>query len=132
MKLKGLLMVNAVVFGASGLCALLFPEAVLSLYGVISGPEVMLMSQYAGMGSITIGLLAWLARNVKDVKAQRAIILSLLITYIIGVIVSVLGTISGLMKIGWAVVGLYLVFASAYGYFLAFSKKSESISQESQ
>jgi tetrahydromethanopterin S-methyltransferase subunit C len=132
MKLKRLLMVSAVVFGASGMCALLFPGAVLSLYGVTSGPEVMLMSQYAGMGSITIGLLAWLARNVMDVQAQRAIILSFLITYIIGVIVSVLGTISGLMKIGWAVVGLYLLFASAYGYFLFFSKKSESIGQESQ
>ena len=45
-------------------------------------------------------------------------VLAFFISYVIGAIVSVLGTISGIMKVGWAVVGLYLVFALTYGYML--------------
>lgn len=123
MKIKSLLLVNAAVLGCCGIGAILLPSTVLSLYGVESGPAVQLMAQYAGLGSLVIGLIALFGRNVKDAKAQNAIILAFLITYVTGVIVSFLGTISGIMKIGWAVVGIYLLFALAYAYIL-FSKKN--------
>jgi len=94
----------------------------LSLYGVESGPAVQLMAQYAGLGSLAIALVALFGINLKDPKTQLAIKLAFLITYVVGGIISVLGTISGLMKIGWAVVGLYLLFAIGYSYIL-FMKK---------
>lgn len=118
MKLKSLLIVNAVVLGCSGIWAILLPSSVLSIYGVESGPAVELMAQYAGLGSLVISLVAWFSKNLKDPNAQNSIILAFLITYVTGTIVSVLGTISGTMKIGWAVVGLYLLFALGYGYIL--------------
>lgn len=118
MKIKGLLIVNAVVLGGSGIFALLLPDKVLSLYGVESDSAIQLMAQYAGLGSLVIGLVAWFSRNVKDSKAQNSIVLAFFITYVIGAIISVLGTISGIMKVGWAVVGLYLIFALTYGYML--------------
>jgi hypothetical protein len=117
MKLKILLIVNSLVFCASGICAVLFPAFVLSIYGVIQNPAVKLMAQYAGLGSIAIGLVAWFIRNIKDSEAQRAIILSFLITNIIGTIISIFGAISEIMKVGWPVVGLYLFLAIGYIYF---------------
>ena len=124
MKFRILLILNAIVLGFSGILALLFPSSVLSLYGVESGPAVQLMAQYAGLGSLAIALVAWFSRNLKDPQAQFAIKLAFLITYVIGVIISILGTISGLMKIGWAVVGLYLLFALGYSYILLRKKPS--------
>jgi hypothetical protein len=118
MKFKNLLIFNAIVLGLSGFLALVFPSGVLSFYGVESGAGVQLMAQYAGLGSMAIALVAWFSRNVKDPKAQIAVSMAFLITYIIGAIVSVLGTISGTMNIGWMVVGLYLFFSLAYGYIL--------------
>jgi hypothetical protein len=118
MKLRTLLIVNAFVLGCSGILAVLLPSSVLSLYGVESGPAAQLMAQYAGLGSLVIALLAWFSRNVNDPKAQKAIILAFLISYFLGVIISVFGTISGTMTIGWAVVGIYLLFAIGYGYIL--------------
>ena len=120
MKLKCLLIVNAIVLGCSGIWALLSPSSVLSLYGVESGPAVQLMAQYSGLGSLAIALVAWFCRNVEDLKAQRAISMAFLICYVIGIIVSVFGTISGTMRIGWAVVLLYLLFALGYAYILLF------------
>jgi hypothetical protein len=124
MKLKYLLVVNAIVLGGSGLSAILMPAKVISLYGVELGREVIMMAQYAGLGSVAIGLVAWFSRNVEDIKAQRAIILAFLITYAIGIIISVQGTISGVMKVGWPVIILYLVLALGYAYF-QFMKRSE-------
>lgn len=123
MKLKSLLIANAIVIGGSGLFALFWPSGVLSLYGVESGPAIELMAQYAGLGSLVIGLIAWFSRNVKDPKARHSIILAFLITYLAGFIVSVSGTISGIMKVGWAVVGLYLLFALCYAYMLLLKKR---------
>jgi hypothetical protein len=124
LKFRVLLIVNAIVFGASGILALLFPTSVLSLYGVESGPPVQLMAQYAGLGSLAIALIALFGINLQDLKAQFAIKLAFLISYIIGGIISVLGTISGIMNIGWAVVGLYMIFAFAYLYILLLKKPS--------
>lgn len=122
MKLKTLLVLNAVVGAGSALTAILFGEKVLSMYGVDSNPAASLMGQYSALGTIAMALVAWFARNVEDRKAQRAIIPAFLITNIIGVIISISGIISGVMKNGWPVVGIYLLFALGYAYFQFFKR----------
>jgi hypothetical protein len=78
-----------------------------------------LMARYFGVELIAVGLLCWFARNVTDALARRAIILAVLISDVIGVIVSVQGTLSGVMSaVGWSAVGLYLLFALGFGYML--------------
>ena len=119
MKLKNLFVITALFFLINAVVALLVPGTQLSLYGVTSGPGEKYMGQWAGLGSIAIGLLAWFARNVADPDAKRAIIITLLIYFVIGVVISVLGTISGVMSaMGWSLVIIYLLFAAGYAYFL--------------
>lgn len=118
MKLRSLLIINAIIALVYGISFELIPAKVLSIYGVTQGPAESLMGQYFGVALIAIGLLAWLARDVTDSKAQHAIILAMLISNVIGVIVSVLGTISGVMSVvGWTAVGIYLLLALGYAYF---------------
>jgi hypothetical protein len=71
MKLKTLFIINAIFLGASGISAVLKPAIVCSLYGVDINPEVLMMSQYAGLGSIVIALVAWFSRNIKDSSIER-------------------------------------------------------------
>ncbi len=123
MKLKNIFLINSIVLVISGSSAILFPSKVLLLYGVEPGASVFLMAQYSGLGSLAIGLLTWLFRNVKDVPAQKAVVISLIITFLIGIIISILGTISGVMKVGWPVVVIYLLFCSTYAYFWIFKMK---------
>jgi ABC-type spermidine/putrescine transport system permease subunit II len=126
MKLRNLFVINAIVALVYGISFVLAPVIVLSLYGVTQGPSEALMGQYFGLSLIAIGLLTWFARSVTDSDAQRAIILALLISDIIGVIVSVLGTVSGVMNaVGWSAVGIYLLLALGYAYF-QFMKPSAS------
>ncbi len=85
-----------------------------------------LTGQLFGVELIAVGLLCWFARNVSDSAAQRAIILAFLISAVIGLIVSLMGTLSGVVNaVGWSAVLIYLVLAAGYAYF-QFMKPSAS------
>lgn len=125
MKLKTLLVLNAFVGVGSALTAILLGEKVLSMYGVDSNTSAILMGQYAALGTLAMALVAWSARNIKDLKSQRTIIPAFLITNVLGVIISLSGIFSGVMKNGWPVVGIYLIFAIGYAWF-QFFKRNDS------
>lgn len=119
MKLKHLLVINTVIGFVYGIPLLLLPATMLSLHGLAQDPATMLVGQFFGVGLVAIGLLTWLARNVTDSKAQGAIILALLISDVIGVVIAVLGTVSGPMNaLGWLGAAAYALLALGYGYFL--------------
>jgi hypothetical protein len=116
-KLKTFLIINALVSGLSGLSALLIPAEILIMYGVDPNSAVTLMAQYSGLGSVAIGLITWFSRNIGFAQAHKSIIPALLNTHVIGIIISLMGTISGTMKTGWPVVGIYFIFSLGYFYF---------------
>ena len=118
MKLNNLLALNAVVALAFGIAFLLFPGTTLSLYGATPGPQIDLTGQLFGVELIHVGLLAWLIRNVADGLAQRAIILAFLIGDALGLLISLIGTISGVLNpFGWSAVVIYAVLSLGYAYF---------------
>jgi hypothetical protein len=126
MKFSSVLLVNAVVALVYGIALVLLPSTVLALYGVTPGPAVNLASQLFGVGLVHIGLICWFARNVSDSPAQRAIIIASLLGQVIGLIVSLKGTLSGVFNaMGWSAVAIYLVLALGYAY-LQFMKPSHS------
>jgi hypothetical protein len=124
MKLKTLLILNTIVSGLSGLSALLIPTKVLTMYGMDANSAVLLMAQYSGLGSIAIALVAWFSRNIDFAQAHKTLIPALLITHLTGIVISIQGTISGIMKAGWPVVGIYFIFSLGYFYFLILKARS--------
>ena len=115
MKLSQLLILNAVVALVFGIAFLLFPGTVVALYGATPGPQINLVAQFFGVELVHIGLFAWLARNVADGLAQRAIILAFLLGDVIGLVISLVGTVSGVLnEVGWSSVVVYAVLALGY------------------
>ena len=98
MKLKTLFMINAVIAIVYGICFVLIPTRVLLIYGLTADAGEVLMGQYFGVALIGIGLITWLIKNVTEPNATGAVILALLISDVIGFIISVIGTISGVMN----------------------------------
>jgi hypothetical protein len=126
MKLKTVLVFNAIAALAFGIGFVLIPATVGGLYGITQSPSVTFVGQLFGVELIGIGLICWLIRNIADPGSQRAIIISLLISDIVGAIVSVLGITSGVMNVvGWSSVAIYLLLVLSYGYFL-FAKPSSA------
>jgi hypothetical protein len=119
MKLSTLLVITAVVALVFGILFVLVPTTVLSIYGVTQGQAEALMSQYFGTSLIFAGLVAWLMRKVTDASAQQAVVIGFLITDVLGVIISLIGTLSGTMNsVGWTVVVLYLLLTIGYASIL--------------
>ena len=93
------------------------PERVCAIYGVDFNPEVMMMSQYAGLGSIAVALVALFARKVREPLTLRGLALAFFITHGIGTIISTQNTISGVIELGWPIVVLYSIFTIGYAYY---------------
>lgn len=118
MKLNTLFTITAVFFIINSAIAILIPGFQLSLYGVMEGSGVNYMAQWAGLGSIVVAFTAWFARKFDDPEAQRKIILTLMIYFILAFGISLIGTISGVMNaIGWFLALICLFFAIGYSYY---------------
>jgi hypothetical protein len=119
MKLSNLFVFNTIVALPFGLGFLLAPGAMANLYGVPTDPAANLIGQFFGVCLIAIGMLTWFARSVSDAKAQRAIMQALFIGDVLGLIVALMGMLSGVLNtLGWLTVALYLILSLGYGYFL--------------
>ena len=118
MTLKNLFTVNAVVAILYGLGFLLVPETVLSLYGLDLSAGGLIITQYLGTAFIGFAVLMWLQRTKEHTDARRAVVLGFLIHFVIGLVLSVISALSGVMNaLGWLNVVIYLVFTMGYGYF---------------
>ena len=131
MKLRYLFVLNTIValIFAAGL--LLAPRTLLGLFGVTVGSTVSFnaslnfVAQLLGAALILPGLISWFAGGMTEAGARRSVTVSLFVFEVAGLAVSLLGMLSKAMSVtGWAIVGLFLIFALGYAYFL-FMKQSE-------
>jgi len=118
MNARMFFMVQAAVAILYALGFLIVPRAVSHLYGVTSGPAAILAFRYFGVTLLGIGLIFWLARDVKDDEARKAILGGAGISNQIGLVVTLWGTASGIMNgLGWTVVLLYALLIAGCFYF---------------
>ncbi len=127
MKLRALLVLTALVSLVYGVAFVLAPGQPLALYGITTGPGELLMGRFYGAALLGFAMLAWSARNVIDAAAQRAVVLGFLVFTVIGLVISVRGTLAGTMSgVGWSAAAIFLVFALGFGYFQAGRAKPAS------
>src|SRR3989304_6058388 len=118
MKLSNLLILNAVIALAFGIGFLLLPGPLVALYGATPGPQINLVGQFFGVELIHVGLLAWLARNVADGLAQRAMVLAFLVGDALGLVIALIGTLSGVLNaVGGSAVVIYAILTLGYAHF---------------
>jgi uncharacterized membrane protein len=124
MKFSTFMVVYAVVSAAFGLGFVLMPGQLLPIYGVEPDAALRLIGQFFGAALLSLALLSWLARNLGDSEARRAIILALFVGEAIGFIMALIGQLNGIFNaMGWSVVAVYLVFTLGLAYF-QFSKSA--------
>lgn len=118
MKLRVLLIINAVVILVYAVGALFVPATMLMMYGMTPGVGEQLMTRFFGVSMLALGLLSWLVRNSRDSSVRQAVVPVFLVFDAAGIIVSLLGTLSKVMSpLGWQVVAIYLMLCLGFGYF---------------
>lgn len=124
MTLSILLILNAIVALLFGIGSMFFPAIMLDYYGAKTiNAELVQMTRFFSSAMFCYAAVTWFARNAAESEARQAILLALLISYLIGLIVTLLGFFSGVLNmLAWLNVGIYVFFISGYGYF-GFVKK---------
>ena len=125
MKLKTLMIINAIVAIVFGVTFVIVPAQAYSLYDMTANAQLNLMGQLFGAALIGFALLTWMARNATDSDARRAIVLALFIADGIGFVVALIGQLSNVVNaLGWSTVAIYLLLALGFGYFQFFKPAS--------
>jgi len=118
MKLSHVYIFNTLVALVYALGLLIVPATIMSLHGIGSDPSTILMARYFGVGLLGIGLVTWLARNSDKSQARDSISLGFLISYVVGLVLSLWATLTGQMNaVGWLPVVIYLLLIVGIGYF---------------
>ena len=117
MRLNVLLLVAAVIAGVFGVAFVVASGPLLSVYGVTLDKAGTLVAQLFGASLIGVAVLNWLARNVTDPDARRAVVVANLTQDGVGFVVILIGQLAGIPNaLGWSNVAIYLLLALAFGY----------------
>ena len=117
MKLNVLLVIAAVIAGVFGVGFVVASGPLLSVYGVTLDKAGTLVAQLFGASLVGIAVLNWLARNVTDPDARRAVIFANLTQDVVGFVVILIGQLAGIPNaFGWSNVAIYLLLALGFGY----------------
>ena len=118
MKLRTLMVINAIVAAVFGVSFVFWPGRVLAQYGHSADPALEYLGQLVGAALIAFAVLTWSARSATDSVARRAILLSMFIGDAIGFIVALIAQLGGVEnELGWSTVAIYLLLAVGFGYF---------------
>jgi uncharacterized membrane protein len=119
MTFRTLLIVKAIVCLVFGISLLLGPSILLGVLGAELNDSGMFTAREYGAALIGTLLLTWFAKDVKAADARGAILLDLLVYDAIGLIVTFLVVLSGVLNtLGWAIVVVYLFFTVGSAYVL--------------
>jgi len=119
MSYKVIFVLNALVAIIFGIGFLVVPTIALKQFGVDEYASTKLILQFFGTGLLTIGLLAWFAKNVTDASVQKGMGVAMLIGSLAGLVMSVIGVATGAVRIlGWLTILIYAVFTLGYGFLL--------------
>jgi hypothetical protein len=109
---------NAVIAGGYGIALLVATDPILDVYGITPNPEGVYMARWFGLGLLATGLTTWLARDATDSAGGQAVAGALSVSYGIGVILALWGTLFGPFNaLGWVAVGLNLLLGSSFAWF---------------
>ncbi len=118
MKLRNLYLVNSIITLVLALGLLLMTSVMVNLFGMNNSAETRTLSQLLGVGLVVGGMTTLLAREVTDPMARSAINFSNLIADVLGVVIALNATLTGVFGwFGWLLVVVYLVLALGFGYF---------------
>lgn len=117
MNIRTFLIITAVVALVYGLGLLLMPVFMASTYGLGTSASEILLARFFGVELLIVGLIGWLAKDL-PFSSLRPIITASLIGDIVGAIVALMGTLSGVMNtVGWSAFGIYLLIGLGFAYF---------------
>jgi len=108
MSLKTVFLINAIIAGLFAVFCLIIPATMLSWYGVESIDATVLMTRFFGVALLALALITFFLKGSEFNSTIKSVVLALLLSDIIGVIVSIWAIVSNIVNtVGWLNVIIY-------------------------
>jgi hypothetical protein len=115
---RRLFVLNAVIAGFYGIALLAVTDPILDIYGIDANADGVYMARWFGLGLIATGLTTWFTKDAADAATGRGIAQALGITYGIGVVLAMWGTVFGPFNVlGVVAIGLNLLLGAGFVWF---------------
>lgn len=124
MNLKTFLTITAFIYIPFGLGMVLIPYELFGFYGFELNASSAMLGRVVGAAIIGMGLMNYLSRNAGlESSALRAILIGNLVYHAMDTVIDFFPTYQGVVNAWtWSFVGLHIVLALGFAYFL-FVKK---------
>ena|SRR5688572_1359987 len=127
MNYRVMFLINAFIAILLGLGFLVLPHRILGLLGVDEYAATKLLSQFFGTAMLGLGLLLWFAKDVTEAHLQKGMGIALLVGASAGLIITVMGTTSGILRENWWIaIVFYAILGLAYAYLVFLKPKQLS------
>jgi hypothetical protein len=102
-----------------GLAYLLFPEKLLSFYGISLDASSQWVSRYLGSILLGFAVVNWIGRTAKSGPALRAILVGSFVASIVGLAVALFQLVDGSGNLlVWSTVVMYFLLSLGFGDFV--------------
>ena len=119
MTFRSLLLTKAAVCLLFGTLLLLVPGWLFGVLGATLGAAGLFAAREYAAAMFGTLMLTWFAQRTTAGDARRAILLDLLVYDAIGVVITVMVTLSGVLNVlGWGIVAVYFFFTAGSMYLL--------------
>jgi hypothetical protein len=119
MTFRTLLVIKAIVCLVFGAVLLVAPSFLLRILGGVVSAAGLFTAREYGAAMIGTLLLTWFAKGVAARDAKGAILLDLLVYDAIGVVITLVAVLTGVLNVlGWSIVIVYLFFTAGSAYVL--------------
>jgi hypothetical protein len=123
MKLNVLFIITAILGLFFGVLMLLIPGAFSEFYGGELTNAGKYNGQLVAAAYLGFATLLFIATKAKETKARQAIVMGSLVSFIVGLIISLRWQIIGEVNVwGWTTVGIFALLTLGYAYFLLTKK----------
>lgn len=122
MNYRTLFLLNSLLIFLLGAAFLVVPSLAIGQFGVDNYASTTMVAQFFGTALLAIGLLLWFAKDVTDEAVQRGMSIALLVAALAGLVVTVIGTVGGILRSNeWIAILAYVLFGFGVA-FLVFMK----------
>jgi hypothetical protein len=119
MTIKTYFIIISIIGVVNGLGFLLAPTQFGPIYGWHETPDIQLAGRYFGGALLAWALIAWFAKDFQDFTAVRGVLIPSVIGHFAGLVVTVIGILSGILNVvAWAAALSYLFGLVGAVYFL--------------
>ena len=118
MRHAAFMTIAAIVAFLYGLAFLLAPAGLLSIYGVDLNAGGQWVGRYLGSALLAVATMTWLGRALSG-PGLRTILVGDFVLAITGLVVAIFDRLYGVgNQLVWSTLGIYLLLALGFGYFV--------------